>query len=193
VARTILVIDGHPDPEPKRFCHALARVYGDGAREAGAAVRTFRLADTDVPPLRSMAEFNVAPDDPTLLAVRADIEWADHLVFIFPLWLGSAPAKLRGLLEQIARGGFVADIGGKGGPGRLKGKSARLIVTMGMPAAIYRLMFNAHGVLSLKKSILGFAGVAPVGITLLGGIEMGGDRAAHLRLARVKALGRRQA
>ncbi len=52
--------------------------------------------------------------------------------------------------------------------GLLAGRSAQLIVTMGMPALIYKSYFRAHGVRGLDRSTLGFAGMAPVHETLLG-------------------------
>jgi putative NADPH-quinone reductase len=49
------VIDGHPDPDPVRFCHALAAAYAEGAAQAGHAVERITLATLDVPLLRSRA------------------------------------------------------------------------------------------------------------------------------------------
>lgn len=34
----LLLIDGHPDPDPARFGHALADAYAAGAAEAGHAL-----------------------------------------------------------------------------------------------------------------------------------------------------------
>jgi putative NADPH-quinone reductase len=188
--RKIFIVDGHPDASPDRLIHALAGAYEKAARDAGGEVRMLRLADIEFALLRSAAEFAAPPDDPAILAARQNIEWAEHLVFVFPLWLGSAPAKLRALFEQVSRGGFVADTA-RGWRPRLRGKSARLIVTMGMPAFAYRLLFGGHGVKSIARSILGFAGVSPIRTTLLGAIETG-DAAAHARrLARIADLGRR--
>lgn len=48
------------------------------------------------------------------------------------------------------------------------GRSARLIVTMGLPALIYRWCCRAHGTRGLERSILGFTGMAPVREILLG-------------------------
>lgn len=45
----------------------------------------------------------------------------------------------------------------------LKSKSARLIVTMGMPALFYRWLYFNHGLRALKRNILAFVGIRPVG------------------------------
>ncbi|HEY8506722.1 MAG TPA: hypothetical protein VIL32_00110, partial [Steroidobacteraceae bacterium] len=70
------------------------------------------------------------------------------------------------------------------------GRSARIVVTMGMPASIYRWYFGAHGLKSLESGILGIAGIRPIRESLIGLIE-GRDDAYRARwLARMKEFGR---
>lgn len=186
----ILVIDGHPDPDRARFCHALASAYLDGARDTGKHVRLLTVAEAAFPLLRTETEFATAPDAPAILSARADIAWADHIVLVFPLWLGGAPAVLRGFFEQIARASFVAETDGRCVRAKLKGKSARLIVTMGMPAFVYRLIFRAHGIKAIMQGILGFGGVGPIRLSLMGATEAASAQVQQKRLARVAGLGR---
>jgi putative NADPH-quinone reductase len=56
-------------------------------------------------------------------------------------------------------------------PGKLTGKSARVIVTMGMPAVIYRWFFMAHSLMSLERNILRFVGLKPIRHNIIGSIE----------------------
>lgn len=186
----ILIIDGHPDGDRARLCHALADAYADGARETGREVRLLTVAEAEFPILRTAQDFMTAPDAPAILGARDDILWADHLVLVFPLWLGGAPALLRAFLEQVARGGFVAETSGRGIRQKLRGKSARLIVTMGMPAFIYRWMFQSNGVKNIMKGVLGFGGIGPIRLTLFGAIEAGSPATHKSLLVRVRALGR---
>jgi putative NADPH-quinone reductase len=104
--------------------------------------------------------------------VQQDLLWAQHLVFFFPLWMGDMPALLKGFLEQLLRPGLAGGTRTEGGlpPKALKGRSARVVVTMGMPALAYRWYFRAHSVKSLERNILGMVGVAPVHETLIGGV-----------------------
>jgi putative NADPH-quinone reductase len=190
MGKRILVIDGHPDKDRARLCHALADAYAGGARETGRDVRLLTVAEAEFPLLRTAQDFATAPEAPAILSARDDILWAEHLVFVFPLWLGGAPALLRGFLEQIARGGFVAETSGRGIRQKLKGKSARLIVTMGMPAFIYRWMFHAHGVKNFMQGVLGFGGIGPIRLTLFGAIEAENPAAQKRRLTRARTLGR---
>lgn len=112
------------------------------------------------------------PPPPAVATVQAAITRADHLVVIYPLWLGSMPAALKAMFEQTLRSGFALDMGERGKwPGKLTGKSARIIVTMGMPAAVYRWFFRAHSLRSLERNILRFAGLSPVRSTIIGNVE----------------------
>ncbi|MGO8756348.1 MAG: NAD(P)H-dependent oxidoreductase [Gallionellaceae bacterium] len=99
-----------------------------------------------------------------------DIRWAEHVLLFFPLWLGDMPALLKGFLEQVARPGFAFPHDGKNPLTQkvLAGRSARVVITMGMPALMYRWYFRAHSIKSLKRNILGFVGIAPVNETLIG-------------------------
>jgi putative NADPH-quinone reductase len=188
--RKILIIDGHPDPDRKRFCHALAEIYAAGAISAGDETRSITLAETEVTFLRTAVDFAKAATAPAIMSAQRDIEWADHIVMVFPLWLGGAPALLRAFLEQVACGSFFAETSGRGIQQRLKNKSARLIVTMGMPALIYRLIFHAHGVKNIMEGVLGFAGFRPVRATLFGAVEAQNAKMLQSRLAQVRELGR---
>lgn len=190
MAQKILVIDGHPDPDRARLCHTLADAYLEGAIQAGKETRLITIADTPVELLRTARDFALPASDERTKSAQADLIWADHVVLIFPLWLGGAPALLHAFLERVACGGFFAETSGPGIRSKFKGKSARLIVTMGMPAMIYRLIFRAHGVKNITQGVLGFAGFAPIRTTLFGAIESVSAKERGARIARVGALGR---
>lgn len=170
----ILLIQGHPDAGSRHLCHALASAYGEGARTAGHEVRLIDVAALDFPLLRSQHAWEKQPLPAGLEAAQREIAWANHLVLFFPLWLGDMPALLKGFLEQVARPGFAFGIEGeRTGFSRkgLTGRSARVVVTMGMPALVYRWYFRAHSVKSLERNILGFVGIAPVHETLVGSVD----------------------
>ncbi|QIG81215.1 NAD(P)H-dependent oxidoreductase [Stakelama tenebrarum] len=170
MTRHIAIIDGHPDPDRTRFIHALADAYAAGAEEAGHDVARIDLSTLDFPLLRSRAQWTNGAPPPAIAKAQAAISAADHLVILYPLWLGDVPALLKAFFEQIARPGFAIGEGRMPKP-LLKGKSARVIVTMGMPAFFYRFYYGAHSVKSLKRNILKLAGIAPVHDTLIGNVE----------------------
>ncbi|MCW5653482.1 NAD(P)H-dependent oxidoreductase [Hydrogenophaga sp.] len=191
--RRILVIEGHPDKQTPHLNQALADAYAQGASDAGHEVRRIAVADLDFPVLRRVSDWHQGEVPPALKASQADILWAQHVVFFFPLWLGEMPALLKAYLEQVARPGFAI---GREGPkefGRkpLSGRSARVVVTMGMPALVYRWYFRAHSLKALERNILGFVGFGPIHETLVGSVEQLGDGGVALWLARLRRLGRK--
>src|SRR5690606_19336849 len=131
---------GHPDAAAPHLCHALAHAYAKGATGAGNPVRHIDVATIDFPLLRSQHEWELGLLPASLKDAQADIGWAQHIVLFFPLWLGDMPAILKGFLEQVARPGFAFTADGNNPFGRkgLAGRSARVVVTMGMPSMVYR-------------------------------------------------------
>jgi putative NADPH-quinone reductase len=192
--RRVVIIQGHPDPRGGHFGHALADAYVRGARAAGHEVKLIDVARVEVPLLRTQAEWGGAAAPGELGEAQDDIRWADHLVIIFPLWLGTMPALLKAFLEQVFRPGFALIYEGHRFPQKgLTGKSARVVVTMGMPAFWYRWFFRAHGVRGLERSILGFCGVKPVHETLIGLVEAKDTRARERWLGKMGEFGRKAA
>lgn len=172
VARRITLIDGHPDPDPGRFVHALTDTYAAAALAAGHDVRRIAVAGLAFDLLESRKEWEEGALPPAIAEAQDDIAWAEHLVIFYPLWLGDLPARLKGFFEQVMRPGFAFAPKAKGLPEkRLKGRTAHIVVTMGMPALFYRLYFGAHSLRSLERNILGFVGIAPTERSIVGNVE----------------------
>lgn len=190
--RRILIVLGHPDNRPERFCHALADAYADGAAEGAHQVRRISVADLGLAPLTSRQEWEGDPVPAAVQACQDDISWAEHLVVFYPLWLGDMPALLKTFFEQVFRPGFAMPPANGGSPMAklLKGRSARVVVTMGMPALLYWLYYGGHSLRALRRSLLGFVGIAPVRFTVIGLVEAGGAKRHQKWLDRVKGLGR---
>jgi len=167
----ILLLNGHPDTTRKGLCGALADAYAEGAASAGHTVERLDIGALRFDLLRSQAEFEAGTAPPDITAAQESILRAEHLVVVFPLWLGDMPALLKGFFEQTLRPGFAFAYRPSGFPQKhLGGRSARIVVTMGMPAIVYRWYFRAHAVKNLKRNILGFVGYGPVRDTIVGGV-----------------------
>lgn len=185
----ILILQGHPDTSERHLCHALADAYENGAKNAGRDVRVIEIAKVDLPPLRSAREWR-ADAPPGAKAAQDDILWADHIVLIYPLWIGTTPALVKAFLEQVFREGFALPKGSN--PifnKQLKGRSARIVVTMGMPAFVYRWYFGAHSLKNLERNLLRFVGFKPVNHTVLGLVEMRSNNARNRWLRKLEKLG----
>jgi putative NADPH-quinone reductase len=186
----ITLIQGHPDASAHHFDHAMADAYIAAARSAGHEVHVVDVAGLDFPLLRSKADWEANPAPPSLEAAKRDILWADHLVILFPLWLGTMPALLKGFFEQVLRLPVF-----KAGDARnreltkpLRGKSVRIVVTMGMPAFIFRWYFGAHGLRVLERNILAFVGAGPIRSSVVGLVE-GPAKGRERWLRKMAALG----
>jgi putative NADPH-quinone reductase len=171
VKSNILILDGHPDPCAHRLIHALADAYRQGAEQANHEVRVVRLADLTFPLLRSQSDYEREEPVEAVRQCQHLMTWATHIVIFYPLWLGSMPAMLKALLEQMLRPGFAFSTKqlGRWPVKFLSGKTARIVVTMGMPAFIYRWYFRAHSLRSLQRNILKFVGFRRVRSTIIGG------------------------
>jgi putative NADPH-quinone reductase len=161
--KRIAIIQGHPDPAGHHLLNAMADAYAQGAVLAGRQIRRIEVAGLDFPILRTQEDFEKGELPPALVSARDDMRWAEHWVFLFPLWHGTMPALLKAFLEHIFRPGFAMEYKEKGFPRRLlAGRSARIVVTMGMPVMLYRWYFGAYGVRSFERSMLSFAGIRPI-------------------------------
>lgn len=192
MGKRILVIQGHPDPAGGHFDHAVANAYISAAREAGHEATLIEVATQHFALLRSFDEWKTQAPEADIETCQRLVWGAEHLVFVFPLWLGTMPALLKGFIEQLARPGFAFEYIDDGRWRQLlKGRSARIIVTMGMPSIVYRCFYRAHGIQNLKRNILSFVGISPVSVRYFGGVETSPERRERFlaEVARFGSLG----
>lgn len=189
--KKVLMILGHPQRES--YGAALAEAYANGVKQSQGELRELFLGDLDFEFAPANAFARADDLEPDIEAAQAAIAWADHLVFVYPTLWGTIPALLKAFIERSFLPGFAFQ------PHKdsvwwdklLKGKSARLIVTMNTPRWIYRWVFGKPGHNTMKRSILNFCGVAPVRITSLGPVARSSARQRERWLQRVQRLGRR--
>jgi putative NADPH-quinone reductase len=189
----ILLIQGHPDPAGGHLCHALADAYAAGALAAGHRTSIVTPALLAIPPLHNAREWEEGELPPALVPAQRAIAEAQHIVIIYPLWLGDMPGGLKVFLEQVARPGFALERKSRNPlkAGLLSGRSARVVVTMGMPALFYRWYYRAHSLKSLERNILRFVGIAPVRSTLVGAAGKMAQADVTAWCRRMQALGAR--
>ncbi len=184
----IFIVVGHA--RGGSFCEALGEAYRRGAEAAGHDVKLFVTSNMSFDPILHVEFGRVQPLEPDLQAAHDAMLAADHLVLIFPLWLGTLPAIFKGFLERVLQPVLVDFLKSGKYATPLKGKSARIILTMGMPGLIYRWYYGAYALKMLKRNILSFVGVSPIRATIHGSIGMVSlDRRATW-LVQAEALGR---
>jgi NAD(P)H dehydrogenase (quinone) len=183
----IVIIVGHS--RPGTFCEALGRAYQEGAAAAGHDAKLLVTANLTFDPILREGYLRVQRREPDLQQAYDDLVAADHLVFVFPLWLGDMPAILKGFLERILQPELIEPAKTGRFVQVLKGKSARVIVTMGMPGLVYRWWYGAHAVKLLKRNILRFMGVSPIRTTIHGYIEGVGAETRQRWIEDARSLG----
>ena len=142
MSRNILVVNGHPDPRPERFCAALCEAYAEGARARGCATRRLDVGALD------LAALPMAPEEEALDSMEQAfrlVRSADRLAIVYPLWADGPPAPLRQMFDYVSR------LGAQLNPLMPQTKAARVIVTTALPAFLYRgkLAEDARAPLSL--------------------------------------------
>lgn len=195
MSKSVCIVNGHPDPSTERLVRALCDAYEDGCRASGFGVSRINIGELDIEFLTSAEAFE-APPAPQIVAERQKIAEADHMVLVFPLWLGGIPAKTKAFFEQAARSSFfVEEADGKAQWPRkmMKGKSARLVVTMGMPGLVYKAWLDEGALRVLERGMLGLSGFGPIKHTILGGAGDLSDKKAERWMTRMRDLGSKAA
>lgn len=187
----VCIIDGHPDASPERLIHAFCDAAEAGAREAGHEVSRIDICNLDFDFFTQTEAFSSPPPEPVLSA-RSALAEADHLIFAFPIWLGSMPAKTKAFFEQAAREEFFleAEASDHNWPRRMMaGKSARVVVTMGMPGFAYKLLMDSGSLKAFERGLLGLSGFKPVRHTICGGVGAADEAKRQKWIEEMRELG----
>jgi putative NADPH-quinone reductase len=179
------------NPLAASYSEALGHAYLRGAESGGHEAKLIVLSGLNFDPILHEGYRHAQALEPDLAAARAAFIASDHVVFVFPLWLGDMPALMKGFLERLVQPDLLAIQASHGNASWkfFKGKSARVIMTMGMPGWFYRWYCGAHALKLLKRNILHFTGIWPVRSTIYGMIEAAGDDKRTQWLLEVEALG----
>ena len=191
--KRILIINGHPDK--KSFCFALAESYKKGADTNGTECKLVHLIDLKFNPILSYGYRVVSELEPDLLKIQQDILEATHLVIVYPNWWGTYPALLKGFIDRVFLPKFAFKyLKNSPLPAKLlKGKSARIIVTMDTPKWYYWIINRSPGHNSMKKAILEFCGIKPVMISSFAIVKSSDNLKRKKWLDEVELLGKKQA
>lgn len=169
--KRILVLLGHPDTAS--LCAALAEAYADAARDAGHEVRTMHLGELAFDPILHEGYRRIQALEPDLVSAQASVLWAEHLVFVYPVWWGTMPALLKGFFDRVFLPGFAFKYrdGSAWWDRLLSGRTARLLVTMDTPPWYYRWIYRMPGHNQMRRTILEFSGIKPVKTSSFGPVR----------------------
>ncbi|WP_114789796.1 NAD(P)H-dependent oxidoreductase [Niabella yanshanensis] len=186
MSKKILIINGHPNKES--LCFALANAYKEGALHTDAEVRELVIADLQFNPNLQYGYRKRIDWEPDLAAAWESIQWADHLVWIHPVWWGGLPAITKGFIDRVFLPGYAFKYreGSVWWDKLLKGKTAHIITTLDQPGIYYRLAFGRPSVNQLRRSVLQFCGISPVKVSYIGIVKTATEekRSQWLRVIR---------
>lgn len=166
--KKILIINGHPNADSFNF--GLFEAYKKGARTVGADIKEIVIKDLKFNPNLQFGYQKRTDLERDLLDAWEKIKWADHLVWVHPVWWGGLPALMKGFIDRIFLPGFAFQYRENSmlWDKLLKGKTAHIITTLDQPSWYYWLVYGRPSVNQLKKSTLQFCGVAHVKVSYFG-------------------------
>ena len=167
----IFIWVGHP--RATSLSHGMADAYEEGAREQGADIRRMHLRDMSFDPDLEEGYHSRKELEDCLLEWRENILWADHLCWAYPVWWGSMPAKMKGVIDRAFLPRFAMDYPeGKLLPvPLLTGRSADLLLTSDAPAWYDQIVNNRPAKAQAKNTVLKFAGVKPTKTLQVGTVK----------------------
>ena len=188
--KNILIINGHPNANA--FCFGIAAAYKKGAMSSGVQVKEIIVADLDFNPNLAFGYQKRTELEPDLLAAWEKIKWADHLVWVHPVWWGGLPAITKGFIDRVFLPGFAFQYRDNSvwWDKLLKGKTAHIITTLDTPSWYYRFVYGRPSVNQLKKTVLGFCGIKPVKVTYIQPIRNSTIEFRNKWLGKVEMLGK---
>lgn len=190
--KKILIINGHPDKESFNF--ALSEAYMKGASQANAEVKVINIRELHFNPNLQYGYRKRTELEPDLLDAQAKIKWAEHIVWIYPVWWSSVPAIMKGFLDRVLLPGFAFKKRDNSlfSDKHLSGKTARIICTLDQPGWYYRLIYGRPSHNAMKKGTLHFVGIKKVRITTIGPIRLSKDTYRAKWLQKIEKLGQQQ-
>lgn len=187
--KKIVIINGHPDQMSFNF--GLVESYKQGAESSGATVKVLTIAELNFNPNLAFGYRQRTELEPDLLMAWETIQWAEHLVWVHPVWWGGLPAITKGFIDRLFLPGYAFSYRPNSvfWDKLLKGKTAHIISTLDQPGWYYRLFFGRPSINQLKKAVLQFCGISPVKVTLLGIIKTSDEKQRLKWLERIRKMG----
>lgn len=187
--KKILIINGHPDKESFNF--GLSEAYIKGAKKSDAKVKVINIRELNFNPNLEFGYRKRTELEPDLLDVQAKLTWADHIVWIYPVWWSSVPAIMKGFLDRVLLPGFAFNKreGSLFSDKCFNGKTARIICTLDQPAWYYKWVYCNPSHNAMKKGTLNFIGIKKVKVTSIGPIRLSTDTFREKWLKKIEKLG----
>lgn len=191
MGKKILIINGHPNKDSFNF--GIAAAYKKGLSSTGTEFKEIVIANLDFNPNLQFGYQKRTELEPDLLEAWEKIQWADHLVWIHPVWWGGLPAITKGFIDRLFLPGFAFQYRENSHfwDKLLKGKTAHIITTLDQPGFFYRLVFHRPSVNQLRRSVLKFCGISPVKVSYIGIVRNSTPQMREKWLEQVESWGKK--
>ena len=189
MSKKIVIINGHPNKASFNF--GIADAYKKGLESQGVTFQEIVISDLNFNPVLKYGYQQRMELEPDLVAAWEKITWADHMVWIHPVWWGGLPALSKGFIDRL----FLPGMAFKPRENSLlwdkllTNKTAHIITTLDQPGWYYRLVYGRPSVNMLKKATLQFCGVKSVKVSYLENIKISTPEARTTMLKKVQKLG----
>lgn len=157
--KKIFILMGNPSTDS--YSGRLANEYEAGAKDAGHEVRRVNVSDMQFDPILHNGYNDIQELEPSLIDVQESINWADHVVIIYPNWWCTMPAVLKGIFDRAWLPGFAFNFNKETKKliQRLKGKTGRVIIVAGTHSPFMTWWRFGDYTNEIAHGILGFAGI----------------------------------
>lgn len=188
--KCILMIFG--TPKAVSLCHALGEAYAHGARSEGHVVRMLKLGELEFDPVLRFGYEQSQNLEPDLLDAQRQIHWAEHLVFVYPVWWGGLPGLLSGFFDRVFLPGFAFKAHGRKHPSNelLRGRTAELLVTMDTTPRYFRWVYGAPAHRQMVRTILDFCGIKTQRLSEFAPVHSSSEEQRQTWLREAEQLGR---
>jgi putative NADPH-quinone reductase len=157
--KKVLIISGNPRKES--LTSSIAQSFAKGSKSVGHNVKILYLCDLKFDPVLWEDYSKDTSLEPDLINSQKLIKWADHLVFVYPVWWHSMPSLMKGWLDKtfLPNFGFKYENGKRKPTKLLVGKTAQIIKTSGGPWWLHGLPGPTDNLL-WKFGTFGFMGIS---------------------------------
>ncbi|RLA06437.1 MAG: flavodoxin family protein [Gammaproteobacteria bacterium] len=172
-----LIIYSHLNP--KSFTKAVADEVQKVIIAKGDELKFIDLYGDKFNPVLEFADIQYsfmgadAPDD--VKKYQDMIDWAENIIFVYPLWWSQMPAMLKGFIDRIFSNGYAYEYTETGAQGLLSGKTAHCIINAGNPNEILQKIGMDSAIKTVNETgIFGFCGMQSK-TTIFGNVAMGSN------------------
>lgn len=191
-----LIVFNHP--YGGSYCAAVMAAVEKGLEKSGQPYKTINLDQDEFDPvMRSKdliafagagrtGEEALGVVDETVMRYKGMLEWAEHLVMIFPIWWMTMPAMTKGFIDKVIFPAIAYTMDNGRLISRLQIKKVTIITTMNTPAEAYRDLFNNAIEGSLINGTFKKIGIEDVRWISLNEVRQASDELRRLWLAQIE-------